>query len=860
MPGQNLTREEARTRAELLSVSSYEVELDIVEALDPDRATFPVSARVRFSCERPGESTFIDFIGESVDRIVLNGAELSPTEHYADSRVQLPDLAAENELLIQAHGRYMNTGEGLHRFLDPVDNETYLYTQFEVADSRRMFPVFEQPDLKSHFTFAVSAPARWAVISNQPGAQPSPADTREVAGTQVEVARWEFAPTPLISCYLTALLAGPYASVEDSVTLGDGRTVPLGLYCRSSLLPHLDAENIFDCTKKGFAFFEKEFGLPYPFEKYDQIFTPEYNSGAMENVGAVTFNEMYVFRAKVTEAIIERRALTILHELAHMWFGNLVTMRWWDDLWLNESFAEWASNTALAEATQWTQAWTTFATSEKSWAYQQDQLSSTHPIAADMRDLEDVEVNFDGITYAKGASVLAQLVAYVGREAFTAGLRAYFVRHAWKNTTLDDLLTELEATSGRELRSWSKAWLETAGVTTLSAHIETGRDGLISAASIDQSATPEHPTLRPHRLAVGCYDLIDGLLHRRQRIEMDVQGASTPVPDLIGQPRPDLLLVNDDDLAYAKIALDEQSLHSVTQHARTLPSLARSLVLGAAWESTRDAQMSARDFIALSLGVLDADLDSTLRRHLLGRIATALHQYTAPEARAKTHAAISGRLKELALHCEPGSDAQLQFVSAFASYARTPEDTSLIQAWFEGQTPPGLALDTEMRWTLLTSLVTAAVAGEAEIVAELERDGTATGRERAARARAAVPTLESKENAFISAVERDNLPNQTLDAVAEGFQRVHDLDLLAPFVQRYHDALISVWSGRTHAIAESVVEQFYPSALAGPELLQQTQAWLDAHPDAPAGLRRLVAENRDGVARACRAQSRDGQG
>jgi aminopeptidase N len=492
MPGTNLTRNEAGQRSQLISVDSYDVSLDLT--CGPE--TFRTLTTVRFSAREVGATSWIDLIARSVESIELNGRALDPAEHYADGRITLPDLQEDNVLTVDATGVYMNTGEGLHRFVDPADGEVYLYTQFEVPDSRRMFAVFEQPDLKATFRFSVTAPAHWQVISNQPTPEPQPApEATNAEGT--EVARWDFEPTPRISSYITALVAGPYAVVRDEVQTRAG-TIPLAVYCRESLREHLDAENILELTKKGFAFFEEEFDQPYPFAKYDQVFTPEYNMGAMENVGLVTITETYVFRGKVPDALVERRALTVLHELAHMWFGNLVTMRWWDDLWLNESFAEWASTTAQAEATEWTEAWTTFATAEKAWAYRQDQLSSTHPIAADMVDLSAVEVNFDGITYAKGASVLKQLVAYVGREPFREGLRSYFRKYAWGNTTLDDLLAELEATSGRDLRSWSELWLETAGVNTLTPELVV-EDGVITSAAIRQTAPTEHPVLRRHR-------------------------------------------------------------------------------------------------------------------------------------------------------------------------------------------------------------------------------------------------------------------------------------------------------------------------------------------------------------------------
>ena len=578
MPGINLTRDEAAERAALLDVDGYAIELDLTTG----DTTFRTTTRLTFSAARPGASTFIDLIAPTVHEVVLNGVTLPVGEVVSSGRIALPDLAAENELLVVADGEYMHTGEGLHRFVDPVDGQVYLYSQFEVADARRVFCCFDQPDLKATYTLTVTAPSGWQVVSVSPTPQPAPA--AEGSST------WRFAPTPPLSTYVTALVAGPYHCVRSELTSRDGRTIPLGVFCRASLAENLDADNVTDITRAGFTHFEALFDVAYPFEKYDQLFVPEFNAGAMENAGTVTLTEVYVFRSKVPQATIERRALTILHELAHMWFGDLVTMRWWDDLWLNESFAEYVSTRCQADVTRWSTAWTTFLSSEKSWAYRQDQLASTHPIVADIRDLDDVEVNFDGITYAKGASVLKQLVHWVGREGFDAGLRNYFAKHAWGNTTLADLLTELEQTSGRDLDAWSTGWLREAGVTTLRPSIETDAGGLVIAASIQQDAPAANPVLRPHRLAVGAYTLTDGRLVRTRRIELDVAGGTTAVPELLGHPRPDLLLVNDDDLAYAKIRLDPASMATAIAHLADFEdSLARTLVWGAAWDRTRDA-------------------------------------------------------------------------------------------------------------------------------------------------------------------------------------------------------------------------------------------------------------------------------
>ncbi len=859
MPGINLTRDEAALRASQLQVLRYQVALDLTTG----STTFHTATTVQFDCFEPGIDTFIDFIGASVESVQLNGLALDVSTSFSDSRITLPDLAEHNELLIRGTGRYMNTGEGLHRFVDPVDGATYLYTQFEVADCRRVFPVFEQPDLKATFAFTITAPAEWAVISNQPTPTPQPQLYPIGADGNPTTATWRFEPTPVMSCYITALIAGPYQGVTSQVLDGD-RVIPLGVYCRRSLASYLQAEQILDVTRRGFEFFSRMFAHAYPFEKYDQVFCPEYNMGAMENAGAVTLNEVYLFRAKVPDALVERRALTILHELAHMWFGNLVTMRWWDDLWLNESFAEWASTTCQAEATSWTSAWTTFAIAEKAWAYSQDQLSSTHPIAGDIRHLEDVQVNFDGITYAKGASVLKQLVAYVGREAFVAGLRAYFQRYAWGNTRLADLLAELEATSGRDLIGWSKQWLETAGVNTVRAQLTTDAAGIITAAYLEQTAPAAHPTLRPHRIGIGRYDVQPApgggqVLCRTEYLETDIDGAWTPLPHLVGRPRPDLLLVNDEDLAYTKIRLDEHSLASALAHLTNMPdSLARALVLGAAWDMTRDAEMAGRDFVELALRALALEHDSTLLRTLLAQLRTTVTMYVAPPARAATLRTVTDALRVLAQRAEPGTDRQLQVVGSFALFASSPQDLQWLRGLYDGSaTLPGLTLDTEMRWSLLTGLVAAGAAGDADIAAESECDNTATGRERAARALAARPTAQAKAQAWHEAVDTIGLPNQTVDALWQGFGRVHDVTLLQPYVQRYHAALREIWGSRTHAIAESIVEGFYPVRLASDHLLAATKAWLQDNSDAQDGLIRLVSENRDVVKRALAAQARD---
>ncbi|GAA1958571.1 aminopeptidase N [Kitasatospora viridis] len=853
MPGTNLTREEARSRAALLHVNAYDIELDLSSARDT--ATFRSTTTVRFTATEPGAATFIDLVAPAVHEIVLNGRQIDPAA-FADSRIALTDLAAENELRVVADCAYTNTGEGLHRFVDPVDGETYLYSQFEVPDARRVFASFEQPDLKAAFAFTVLAPRGWVVVSNSP--------TPEPVGDG-EVQTWRFAPTGRISSYITAVIAGPYSGVFDSYTDGD-QVVPLGIYCRPSLREYLDAEAIFDVTKQGFRYFQEKFDTPYPFEKYDQLFVPEFNAGAMENAGAVTLRDQYVFRSKVTDTSYEARATTILHELAHMWFGNLVTMEWWNDLWLNESFATYAEMVALVEpaGTRWPNGWTTFANQMKTWAYRQDQLPSTHPIMAEINDLEDVMVNFDGITYAKGASVLKQLVAYVGQDAFFKGLQAYFKRHAWGNTTLADLLSALEETSGRDLKAWSGAWLETAGINVLRPELSTDADGLITAFAVRQEA-PELPAgakgvaaLRPHRIAVGCYDLVDGQLVRTHRVELDVDGELTEVPELVGRPRPTVVLLNDDDLSYAKLRLDADSLAAVTAHLGDFAdSLPRALVWAGAWDMTRDGELATRDYLELAVAGLPKESDIGVVQSVQNQVRSALNLYADPAWREQGLARWAAVAEENLRAAAPGGDHQLAWAKALAAVARSPEQLALLEGLLAGTAElAGLAVDTDLRWDLLVRLVATGRAGDAAIDAELARDNTATGQERAASCRAARPTAEAKAEAWASVVDSDTLTNYVQDAVIGGFQVGDQRELLAPYTAKYFDSLKAVWESRSHEIAQQIIVGLYPVYQVSQATLDATDAWLAAADPAPA-LARLVIESRAGIERALRAQAVD---
>ncbi|KUJ69310.1 aminopeptidase N [Streptomyces albus subsp. albus] len=869
MPGENLSRDEARERARLLTVDAYDVALDLRSAVGPEQGTGPRTFRsrttIRFRSAEPGAATFADLIAPSVTSVVLNGRELDPAAVFDGARIALDGLAAENELVVDAQCAYSRTGEGLHRFLDPEDGQVYLYTQYEPADARRVFANFEQPDLKAPFTFSVTAPQEWTVLGN--GAQEGePVPAGEAAAT------WHFATTKPISTYITAVVAGPYHRVTDHYrrTFADGQVldIPLGALCRASLAKHFDADDIFTVTRQGLDFFHDHFDFPYPFGKYDQAFVPEYNLGAMENPGLVTFREEFVFRGKVTQTAYEHRANVILHEMAHMWFGDLVTMEWWDDLWLKESFADFMGSFSQVEATRFTDGWITFANRRKAWAYRADQLPSTHPVTADIRDLEDAKLNFDGITYAKGASVLKQLVAYAGRDAFLEGARRYFKAHAYGNTRLGDLLSVLEETSGRDMAAWSRAWLETAGVNVLTPQAVYDADGRITELAILQEAA-ENPhrkepstgpaTLRPHRVAVGLYHRQGGELVRYARAEVDVEGARTTVPELAGQPRPELILVNDEDLTYCKVRLDADSLATLRRHLGELTDpMARALCWSALWNLTRDGLLPARDYLDLVQRFAGSETDIGVLQMVQSWANTALVHYTAPEWRAEGGALLGeGALRELRL-AEPGSGHQLAWARFFAQNASSDSELLLLHGLLDGTARiDGLDVDQELRWMILEPLAAEGSVDESVLDAELARDDTASGKRHQVRCLAARPSAEVKAAAWASVVESDTLSNALVEATIAGLDQPGQRDLLAPYAERYFAVIEEVWQQRSIEIAMSIVRGLFPALQDEPATLAATDRWLAEHPEAAPALRRLVSEARDDLARALRAQECD---
>ncbi|WP_340539560.1 aminopeptidase N [Nocardioides sp. GXZ039] len=855
MPGTNLTRDEAATRAALLDVTSYSIDLDLTTAPDPDIPTFGSTTEIAFTYSDPGASTFADLVGATVHEITLNGRELDPAT-YADSRIPLPDLQAENLLVVRADCTYSNTGEGLHRFFDPADGRVYLYSQFEVPDARRVFTTFEQPDLKSTFTFHVTAPDHWKVVSNAPTPEPTPLGDG--------VARWDFPATKPMSTYITAVVAGEYHAVFDTYQ-GEHGEIPLGHYCRQSLVEFLDRDELVKLTKQSFEFFEREFGYPYPFEKYDQLYVPEYNMGAMENAGCVTLRDEYLPRSRQPRSFYEFRCSVITHEMAHMWFGDLVTMKWWDDLWLNESFAEWACYWCEAEATEFTDAWTGFANARKQTGYRADQLPSTHPIAADNHDLEAVEVNFDMITYAKGASVLKQLVAWVGLDAFRDGLRQYFQDHAFGNTEFDDLLRALERSSGRELGSWAEEWLQTAGVNTLAPEFELDDDGNYSRLVVRQSAAPDHPTLRRHRLGIGLYDWVPGTsgdserrLVRRDYLEVDVEGEATEIKEAVGLRQPDLLLLNDGDLAYAKIRLDERSLATAIEGLSHLDdSLARALIWGATWDMTRDAELPATAYVDLVLGNIGNETDAWGVTRIPTYAALAVNSYSAPAKRADLQHRWERGLRKLLDQAEPGSDSQLTFARSYASAARSEEAIADLEALLDGSLViEGLVVDDDARWSLLTALAARGRADDARIDAALAADQTISGQEHAAAARAAMPTAEAKAAAWELALYDPKTPNETARSIVNSFMRSGQDEVLAPYVEKYLESVDGAWD-RIGAHRGSVALEFiFPKPLASPELLERVDAFLETTTANP-GAVRYVREGRAEVARALAAQEAD---
>ena len=828
----SLTRAEAADRAALLSIDGYAIDLDLTIGSD----AFGSTTVVRFRCARPGAASFVELCPDTLPAATLNGRPLDAAT-LEDNRLPLPDLAADNELVVRATMAYSNSGEGLHRFVDPADGQTYLYANPFLDAAQRIFACFDQPDLKAPVTLAVAAPPAWTVLANGAGVRPAPGC-------------WRFATTPPLSTYLVTLIAGPYHSRYAE---HDG--IPLGLHCPAALAEHLDrdADELFEITAGCFDRYHELFATRYPFGKYDQVFVPEFNAGAMENPGCVTFRDEFVFRSAVTDAERSVRAMVVAHEMAHMWFGDLVTMRWWDDLWLNESFAEYLGVRVAAETTRFTDGWSAFTINRKTWGYAADQRPSTHPVApATVDDAAAALLNFDGISYAKGAAALRQLAALLGDEAFFAGVRQFFATHAYGNATLADLLAALGAASGRDLGEWARVWLRESGVTTLRAVAASDPDGHYTRVTVVQTAPPAHPPLRPHRLAVGRYDRdADGRVVRQERVELDLDGAETPVPALTGRPASALLLVNDDDLTYAKIRLPDPTLAALPD---LLPDVvdpvARALLWSAAWDATRDGEAAPTWFLELAVAGLPVEPNLSVFAHVLHfAVDVAAAQYLAPARRPAALRALVSTCVRVLADAAPGSGRQLAAARGLAQCAG-PDEVAALRGWLVGAgVPDGLPVDAELRWAVLRRLAALGAAGPDDIAAESERDRGAHGADHAARCRAALPDPDGKARAWESIVHDGALSNRHVLVLAEGFWQPEQEALTAAYVPRYFEEMPAVAARRTAQVVARLATAAYPRYAVEAQTLDRARRLLGGA-GLPTTLRRAVGDSTDDLRRA----------
>jgi aminopeptidase N len=826
-----LTRDEAVERARLLDVESYDIALDLT-GCDQGATTFGSSTVVTFRCREPGGTTFAEWRSSEESKAFLNGRQVS----IEDGRITLDALQPRNELVVTGRGVYSTAGEGLHRAVDPADGATYVYSMCFLHEASRVFGCFDQPDLKAVLRVQVTAPDGWSVVSN------SAADGSDGG----------FAVTPRLPTYLMAVAAGPYAHAQSVWTdPTSGRRVPLGLYCRKSLEPHLSADELFEVTQSGLDFFTRTFGVPMPFEKYDQLFAPEFNAGAMENPGLVIHMDELLYRSAVSDDQLELRALIVLHEMAHMWFGDLVSMRWWDDLWLNESFAEFCGYLATAECTRHRDAWTSFGANDKANARSGDLRPSSHPVSALVQDTDAALLNFDAISYNKGASLLRQLLAFVGRDTFFRGVRNYFLEHSWGNTELADLLEALEAVSGRDLKSWGEQHLRTAGVPTWRPEVGVTEQGILSALTLHQSGTLTHQLTR-----VGEYVQTRGILELRDAIQVEVQGERTDVPQMAGRSAPDLLLFNDDDSAYAQVELDNMSLQTLqsTGVSALDDSLARGVAWGALFDMVHETTLPAARFVELVSRDIGRESHAGLLTRLVRRSDVVSSRY-APSAE------VAGLRTDLAAACAAGGRAEgldagrrLALVRGHTLFATSDEQLAQLGRRLDGAgTQDGVDIDADLRWQVLTRLVACGSRGAPDIDAESARDATAFGRHKAEAARAALPDRAAKERAWLMATARSTSTNRLVSSACAGFWQLDQLDLCRPFVERYFAELDRLWGECDVEISHVVTRTLYPSLLVEAETLERTDEHL-ARADLPAGQRRILKDMRYDLERALAAR------
>ncbi|MCF3124739.1 aminopeptidase N [Streptomyces arenae] len=848
-----LTRDEAQTRAQLIDVHHYTVALDLTQAADPAGDTFGSRTVIRFSARADG-ATFVELKPAELLSVTLDGQPLDPAG-LADNRLPLDGLTAgEHELRVDATMRYSRTGEGMHRFTDPTDGETYTYSQLFMEDVQRVFAAFDQPDLKAVFELTVTAPDGWTVLAN---------GITEHLGDGT----WQAAATPPIATYLVAVAAGPWHSVRT-----EHRGLPFGIHCRRSLAPHLDAEadELLDITRACYDRYHEKFEEPYPFDSYDQAFVPEFNAGAMENPGLVTFRDEFVYRSAVTDTERQTRAMVIAHEMAHMWFGDLVTLTWWDDIWLNESFAEYMGFQITAEATRFTDPWTDFGVARKSWGYDADQRPSTHPVAPDPEAVPDTAsamLNFDGISYAKGASALRQLVAWLGEKDFLAGINIHFARHKFANATLADFIDSLAHATDRDVHAWARAWLRTTGVDTLTSKVaHTGRewtltvdrgDGQEGAARADGA---KDGATRPHRIAIGVYDrdLSDGrALVLRERFETDIpagEPAAQP-PTARDGGRPALIVPNDQDLTYAKIRLDDASQETALRGLSGVPdALTRAVLWNSLRDMVRDGELAPATYLQAAHDHLPEESDLAIVQGVLSFAATHIaDRYATPQERPAALATLGDLCRNLIRRTEDGSDPGLR-LTAVRTAIDVATQAAPLQAWLaEGTVPGGPELDPELRWRVLARLAALDATDESAIAAELDRDPSATGQEGAARCRAALPDAAAKRAAWDAMFGSDDLSNYLFAATAQGFWQPEQADLVREYVPRFYEDAVALAARRGPAMAEAAGRYAFPLPFVDTDTLERGERCLrDARPT-PA-LRRKLADQLDDLARALRVR------
>ena len=850
---ETLTREEALDRSANVIPDEIDVYVDLANAISNDVAFYSKST-IRFQTKSP--SIFVDLVAHSVEAVRVDG--MPANFEVTDTRVVVNDLPTGRpvSLEIESHCKYSTTGEGLHRYVDPEDGSTYLYTQFEPTDARRAWACFDQPDLKPRWQFRVKAPSEWIVLSNQPE------QSRTLDGAFAEVT---FMRTPPLSSYITAVVAGPYARVDGgkwSGGAGDGGNtdISLGVYCRASLSQYLDAKDILTLTRQGLDFYHEHYGFTYPWGKYDQVFVPEYNLGAMENPGCVTFNEKMVSRDTPTRAARQSRANVIFHEMCHMWFGDLVTPQWWDDLWLKESFADNQGSMGLTENTEFETEWATFASGRKEWAYKQDQLPTTHPIAADIPDVEAAKNNFDGITYAKGAAVLKQLVAYVGKEAFFTGAREYFQKHAFGATRMQDFLCALQEASDRDnLQDWARAWLETAGPSTL--RVKRSEGGfMLEQESID--AISGQPALRPHRVNVGFYELQSDALVRTRLEEVTLAGRTLT---LAAQGDYDLVLANDDDLTYALVELDENEVSTALRYVSTIANAtSRAVVWSALWAGVRGARLNPRDYVNAVAEQVPAENDDAVASDLIANALDALLYYMAtPERKIEAKRFANHAID--AIGRSQSQDRKREWAVAATralNIAGSPTDDQMqFLRDLESANSPLLTVGPNLAWRARITLAALGAITRKDIALHLQADPSGEAEVFALQAISALPGRIERQKAWTRILEED-LANEKMSAILAGLSAGaigHDA---TGFAGDFFDLAGQYWNSHTIGMGRRFVAGAYPRVIDAnrPEeaaaLRYMASWWISANESAPPALVRLMREAADNLERSFRIQTK----